>query len=131
MSTFIIRNKKSLIQWVASSGKNSWKKSNHAKSAFANSRGKTLYDPLLRDFVKGLSKYESLKFNNQNIYEVVEVYSLQEKHSDFVERKFNIIKSKLENSSYLFSFDGYPEGVEHQACIELLSQLQSIVCEEK
>lgn len=32
MSTFIIRNKDTLQQWVANSGKRAWSKSNHAKA---------------------------------------------------------------------------------------------------
>lgn len=78
MSTFIIRNKDTLQQWVAASGKRSWNKPNHAKAAFANSYGSTKRDPLLKEFVKNLSMYESLKFNDQNVYEVVEVYADRE-----------------------------------------------------
>ena len=79
MSTFIIRNKSTLQQWVAASGKRSWNKSNHAKAAFAYSRSHTKNDPLLTKYYDNLSsKYESLKFNDQNVYEVVEVYSDRE-----------------------------------------------------
>lgn len=79
MSTFIIRNKSTLQQWVASSGKRSWNKPNHAKAAFAYSRSHTKNDPLLAKYYDNLSnKYESLKFNDQDVYEVVEVYSDKE-----------------------------------------------------
>lgn len=79
MSTFIIRNKSTLQQWVAASGKRSWNKSNHAKAAFAYSRSHTKNDPLLTKYYDNLSnKYESLKFNDQDVYEVIEVYSDKE-----------------------------------------------------
>ncbi|UZV41245.1 hypothetical protein vBVpaMR16F_179 [Vibrio phage vB_VpaM_R16F] len=93
MSVFIIRNKETLEQWVASSGKRSWNKSNHAKAAFANSSGMTKRDPLLKEFVAKLSRYESLRFNNQDVYEVVELHSDAEKRADRNER---ILKEIIE-----------------------------------
>lgn len=95
MSTFIIRNKETLEQWTASSGKNSWRKPNHAKAAFANSEYKNQSDPLLKDFIDGLGKYESLKFNNQDVYEVVELYSNAEKRVAVIETTMNEVKDTL------------------------------------
>lgn len=129
MSTFIIRNKETLEQWVASSGKNSWKKANHAKAAFANSSGKTKRDPLLEEEVKSLGKYDSLKFNDQDVYEVIEVYSSQEKHSAAIERKFNKIKDKLEENKGLFTNVGWEVGGEYVRCLNLLKKLKGIVDE--
>lgn len=92
MSTFIIRNKSTLQQWVAASGKRSWNKSNHAKAAFAYSRSHTKNDPLLAKYYDNIkSSYNSLKFNDQDVYEVVELYSDAEKRSAEIERKFKEI----------------------------------------
>lgn len=130
MSTFIIRNKETLEQWVAYSGKNSWRKPNHAKSAFANSSSKTKRDPLLEDVVKNLGKYDSLKFNDQSVYEVIEMYSSQEKHSANIERKFNKIKDKLEENKGLFTNVGWEVGGEYVLCLNLLNGLKGIVDED-
>ena len=95
MSTFIIRNKKTLEQWTASSGKNAWKKVNHAKAAFANSSGKVKRDPLLKEFISKLDRYKALYFNDQDVYEVVEVYSDTEKRSAMIEQKLRDIIDTL------------------------------------
>ena len=79
MSTFIIRNRETLEQWTAASGKNSWRKTNHAKAAFAYSRHHTKSDPLLKEYYCKLGKYVSLKLNDQDVYEIVELYSSAEK----------------------------------------------------
>lgn len=78
MSTFIIRNKVTKEQWSAQSGKNSWRKINHAKAAFSYTQGYLKRDPLLKEFVDKLDKYKSLYFNDQNIYEIVELLSESE-----------------------------------------------------
>lgn len=127
MSTFIIRNKTTHEQWVASSGKNSWKKSNHAKAAFANSSGKTKHDPLLQEFVSKLKRYDALKFNDQDVYEVIEVYSNNEKRAAEIERKFEVVKTLMENNSSLYKGDFYPEGIEHQRCLELLCEISDVL----
>jgi hypothetical protein len=75
MSIFIIRNKETLDQWSASSGKQVWNGSSHAKNAFANSMGKNKRDPLLSDVVELLEKYKCLRFDDQNVYEIFELYS--------------------------------------------------------
>lgn len=95
MSTFIIRNKTTHEQWTASSGKNAWKKVNHAKAAFANSSGKVKRDTLLVDFVSKLDRYKALYFNEQDVYEVVEVYSDTEKRSIRIEQKLKDIIDTL------------------------------------
>lgn len=91
--TFVIVNKFTQEQWSASSGKTSWKQINHAKCAFANSGGTTRRDPLLTDEVKSLSKCESLKFDSQSVYEVVEL-----KSDDSV--KLDKIRSLVEQSNF-------------------------------
>lgn len=137
MSVFIIRNKNTLEQWVASSGKRSWNKSNHAKAAFANSLGKTKRDPLLREFVTKLSKYESLKFNNQDVYEVVELHSDAEKRAARNERILKEINKLLKESKVLPEYittDG--EFITcghvgtHLECIELIAKIKEKVNDE-
>lgn len=96
MSTFIIRNKSTLEQWVALSGKRSWNKPNHAKSAFAYSRFHTKNDPLLAGYYDNIiGKYSSLKFDEQDVYEIVELYSDAEKRSANIERKFREVIDTL------------------------------------
>ena len=74
-STWIIRHKDTKEQWYASSGKSSWKKINHAKSAWRASdhnctegikleRVKSLYTTLRQEYPK---------FNEQDVYECVEL----------------------------------------------------------
>ena len=72
--TFIIVNKESQEKWEADSGKSSWKATNHAKCAFANSGGNA-GDTLLTKFTDRLGRYDSLKFNDQDVYEIVELKS--------------------------------------------------------
>lgn len=95
MSTFIIRNKTTHGQWTASSGKNAWKKVSHAKAAFANSSDKVKRDPLLTEFVSKLDRYKALYFDDQDVYEVVEVYSDTEKRSAMIEQKLKDIIDTL------------------------------------
>ena len=74
--TFIIVNKDTQEQYHADSGKSSWKQIGHAKCAFANSYYKNSRDPLLKDFNEKLDKHwDRLKFNDQDVYEVVELKS--------------------------------------------------------
>lgn len=77
MSTFIIRNKDTLQQWVADSGKSSWNKASDAKSAWKRSR---LNVPIELQFKKYIMAptHVPLKFDDQDVYEVVEVYSDRE-----------------------------------------------------
>lgn len=117
MSTFIIRNKVTKEQWSASSGKNSWRKINHAKAAFSYSQGWLKRDPLLKGFVDKLGKYESLYFDNQDVYEVVELLSESED-------KIKQLRELLEKKSILLS--AYPEGKEHQDCLTLLADIAEI-----
>lgn len=87
MSTFIIRNKSTLQQWVAKSGKRSWNKPNHAKAAFAHDRYHTKNDPLLTKYYDDITgEYTSLKFNDQDVYEIVELYSDVDKRAAKHER---------------------------------------------
>ena len=73
--TFIIRHKKTKKIWTANSGKQSWKQVGHAKSAWAASDHKNTVGIKLEN-IKSL--YTTLRleypfFNDQDIYEVVEV----------------------------------------------------------
>ena len=90
MSTFIIRNKSTLQQWVADSGKSSWNKASDAKSAWKRSR---LNVPIELQFKKYIMAptHVPLKFDDQDVYEIVELYSDAEKRSAEIERKFKEI----------------------------------------
>ena len=103
MSTYIIRIKETLEQWTAQSGKCAWAKPNHAKNAFANSDFKNDNDPFLKDFCKKLGWCESLKFNDQDVYEIVEVYSTAEKRAAVIERKFKEVIDTLYGKGYSIS----------------------------
>lgn len=121
MSTFIIRNKVTKEQWSTKSGKNSWRKINHAKAAFSYTQGYLKRDPLLKEFVDKLDKYKSLYFNDQDVYEIVELLSESED-------KLKQLRKLLEKKAILLSV--YPEGKEHEDCMELLSEIAKIVgCE--
>jgi hypothetical protein len=100
MSIFIIRNKETLNQWVASSGKQAWDKASHAKNTFANSMGKNKRDPLLSDVVELLEKYECLRFDEQGVYEIFELYSdaniwLPEERYDLFNKDDNLVQYLL------------------------------------
>ncbi len=94
MSTFIIRNKETLKQWVADSGKSSWKKGGHAKAAWKQS---TKNVPRELQYTKYIMhpRYEPLKFDDQNVYEVVELFSTQEKVDASNAQKLKEIKFVL------------------------------------
>ena len=63
--TFIIGNKETKEQWVSTSGKSSWKQSNHAKSAYKNSFGSST-----RYYYK-----QNGRFDDQDVYEIIELKS--------------------------------------------------------
>lgn len=69
--TFIIRHKVTKDIWTAQSGKSSWKKPNHAKAAWANSRHSSTPDIDKGNYGNGWQRYP--RFNEQDVYEVVEV----------------------------------------------------------
>jgi hypothetical protein len=92
--TFIIVNKETQEQWISQSGKSSWKAPNHAKAAFAQSRGKVSRDPLLSEYTSKLTRYESLKFNNQDVYEVVE---LKSKDSGILKEALLLLQECMDN----------------------------------
>lgn len=88
-NVYIIRNKETLVQWVAKSGKRSWAAPAHAKNAFAYSGKWQAKDPLLKPLLeekgcvrkykgwngKDCEFYTSLKFSEQDVYELVELQS--------------------------------------------------------
>ena len=66
--TFIIRHRETKEQWVASSGKSSWKQKNHASCAWVNSDQPEEF--------KRETKYswkENMKFSEQDVYEIIEL----------------------------------------------------------
>ena len=126
MSVFIIRNKETLEQWVASSGKRAWNKSNHAKAAFASSSGMTKRDPLLQKFVTDLSRYESLKFNNQDVYEVVELHTDAEKIAADIERKYKEIEELVNSDKWLLDNYRLGDALEHEDCLKLLHEIREV-----
>lgn len=82
--TYIIRNKQTLEIWVAASGKRSWKQPAHAKNAFSNDLKHQKKDPLIAPLLEKYKKsykwgdglkyyYDTVKFDQQDIYEIVEV----------------------------------------------------------
>lgn len=105
MSVYIIRNKETLEQWVADSGKSSWRKPNHAKAAFANSSYGVKRDPLLSEHTKTLGKYEALKFNNQDVYECVELLSSAEERSGMIEKTLVEVYDKLKEIEELHYYN--------------------------
>lgn len=118
MSTFIIRNKNTLEQWKAASGKSSWKKQNHAKSAFAHSKYVLLLDPLLDKFTSNLCRWDSLKFKDQDVYEVVELLSDSED-------KLKRITTLIEDNILLLDY--YSEGSLHEKCMDIIADIAKIL----
>ena len=115
--TFIIVNKETQKQWIASSGKSSWKQINHAKSAFAASSSNR-EDESLSEFYVGKNYWDTLKFKDQTVYEVVELkseYTL----------KLEKIKTLLE--SYDFNSASFNREVIEE--FDLLSSIRSIIGE--
>lgn len=91
MSTFIIRNKTTHEQWTADSGKSAWRKPQHAKSAWKLSRRNVPIELQYRKYVMAPT-HVPLPFNDQDVYEVVEVYS--EKEVD-IQKKLQDVVTKL------------------------------------
>lgn len=91
--TFIIRHKETKDKWISMSGKSSWKAIGHAKSAWANHHqgwpsdlvkynlidsGITPKQISKKDFRGNTRYYYSNKFDDQDVYEVVELFSDQD-----------------------------------------------------
>ena len=77
IETWIIVNKETGEQWKAGSGKSSWRKKNHAKSAWNHHWGYIGYPNTTS--ILSMEEYEwnsvSAKFDNQDDYELIEVGS--------------------------------------------------------
>jgi len=118
MSTFIIRNKTTLELWRTNVGKSSWSKVGHAKAAFSYNTEHLRKDPSLSNFINNLGKYDSLKFKDQDVYEVLELLSDSEdklkKLTELVESNTNLLRC-------------YPEGSEHVDCMEVISNIAKIL----
>ncbi|ALY07033.1 hypothetical protein VmeM32_00042 [Vibrio phage vB_VmeM-32] len=69
--TFIIRDKQTHQQWIAKSGARVWNKSSYAKAAFTNSY--TRGDSKLAEAYIRVGPYDWLKFDQQDVYEIVEL----------------------------------------------------------
>lgn len=76
---WVIRNKETKEIWKAASGKTSWKKSNHAKNAWANSHngpwGGGLLEglgiqPKFMEYGSGYKKLINYKFDDQDKFEL-------------------------------------------------------------
>lgn len=109
MSVFIIRNKKTLEQWKAASGKTSWNKINHAKAAFTNNMSHLRSDPLLKQFTDKVEKYKSLKFNDQDVYEAVELLSETEDKlkeiTSLISRNIELLDNEWEDENHACCMD--------------------------
>jgi hypothetical protein len=92
--TFIIRHKQTKELWIASSGKSSWRATGHAKNAWMNSNSKVKRDPLMLPFLKpstsSYEKYKDLRFDDQDVYEVVE---LKPESHDKLKEAINYLKT--------------------------------------
>lgn len=78
--TFIIRHKETKELFIARSGKSSWKAVGHAKNAFHQSLGYNGgycrhygLEPIQSSYYDGSLKLQAPKFDEQNIYEIVEL----------------------------------------------------------
>lgn len=88
--TFIIRHKETKELFVARSGKSTWKAIGHAKNAFHRALGYSGgyceeygVKPMYSTYHDGSPKRESPKFDEQDIYEIVE---LKSQEIDLLER---------------------------------------------
>lgn len=88
--TFIIRHKVTKEVWTARSGKSSWKKPNHAKAAWANSSHSSTPDIGKGNY--GNRWYTYPKFNEQDIYEVVEIKA----ENDKLQKACELLKETLD-----------------------------------
>ena len=76
-------------------------------------------DPSLVKFINNLGKYDSLKFKDQDVYEVMELLS----DSEDKLRKLTVL---LESNTNLL-MDYPPEDTEHAACMELINNIAKIL----
>lgn len=74
---FIIRDKQTRQQWRTKNGARVWNKSSYAKAAFANSY--TRDDPKLTEAYSRVGQYDWLKFDQQDVYEIVELDTTRSK----------------------------------------------------
>jgi len=76
MSIFIIRNSDTKEPWIAGSGKSAWRTKGAAKNAYIY-RGYSGPEDT-RPYKIGRYGNEILKFDEQNVYEIIEVREKQE-----------------------------------------------------
>ena len=104
--TFIIRHKETKEIWSASSGKTSWKATNHAASAWANSDHKHTKD-ITTTWCSNKYSYweESPKFREQDVYEIVEVKPESEDKLQEAYELLKICAHELDNCNEELSED--------------------------
>lgn len=109
-NVYIIRNKETLVQWVAESGKRSWAAPAHAKNAFAYSGKWQAKDPLLKPLLEEKEKirvsrwnigYTSLKFSEQDVYELVELQSDADRKVMLAAKLLEDVVDIVDNLPYL------------------------------
>tara|TARA_R110000851_G_scaffold203585_2_gene355434 strand:+ start:1130 stop:1498 length:369 start_codon:yes stop_codon:yes gene_type:complete len=91
--TFIIRHKVTKEQWIAGSGKSSWKQIGHAKSAWANMDHKDTKDIIpLKRRSEYREWYEYPYFADQDAYECVE---LKHESEEKLQRALDLLQRSL------------------------------------
>lgn len=74
LQVWVIRHKKTKVQWRARSGKTSWASSGAAKNAWANTYMSQHRIPEeLKPYYGHLDMYDTCKFNDQDLYECVDI----------------------------------------------------------
>lgn len=80
--TYIIQNKETGQQWIADSGKSSWKKPSHAKNAWKGSRRNV---PSQYHNEERYSWGETVRFDDQDMFEIIELKSVDLKKLERIE----------------------------------------------
>lgn len=108
--TFVIRHKETGEHWRAQSGKTSWRKTGHAKLAWANTYHETwrvrercealgltpIPDP--RSWAKDQIRFP--RFNEQDVYEVVELKSSSESRLQKAEELLRFCVGRLHDTHF-------------------------------
>lgn len=95
---WVVRHKGTKELWVAASGKTSWKKAHHAKSAWKLCKGKNeVSDPSFTSVEHRWGHKVRTTFDNQDIYELVNtIDQYYIKVENLVEQKVELLR-KFEN----------------------------------
>lgn len=95
MADYCIVNKQTQKLWVTGSGTSFWKSKKAAKIAFANSKEILKEDPLLASFFLYKAPFTILYFDNQDVYEILEIKNEKEVYADKVEQTLQKLNLKL------------------------------------